>query len=388
MFKLTNKIKLGLLTLTALVFSAAAHSAEVDFACKSANLLGPKLVTHICWRCLFPMKLAGSTVNPFNTTKEEGQEITAGAGVFGESDPSKSWSEGIEDWVGKGVANLFGNGEEVPDGASNQSVCLCHDNLNVPRPGVVTSFWEPYRLIEFQTVPGCLSALNGTRLNINPTNIGTHGTTPIGKAAKASFNHYHYYSFPLMQLLQLFSGKGCNPGGYSDFDLMYMSELDPTWSSPEVSFFANPESALFANSASIAACIPDSLSSVVNRPISALFWCAGTWGQIYPLTGKINERYGILKTTSLDTVRVLTQIHRRGFAWATIGNDALCNGYVAPFFPKEQYKFTMAHPVADTQKSHKVGSLVESWGSGKIIPVAGENPIYLIWRWLDCCNRF
>ncbi len=368
--------------------ATVASASAADFQCKSANLLGPKLITDICWRCIFPMKLAGATMNPFSATKDSGGEIPSGSDESWVTNNGGSWMEGIQDWVGKGVSYVFGDGEEIPDGATNQAVCMCQDQLGFPRPGVVTSFWEPYRLIEFQRVPGCLAALNGARINVNPTNYGTYGTTPTGEPDLVQMAHYHYYSFPLVHLLELFSGKGCNPGGYSDFDLMYISELDPTWSNSEIGFFANPEAALFANPAGIAACIPDSLSSVVNKPLDALFWCAGTWGQIYPLTGNMNERVGTLKGTSLASVRVVTQLHRRGFAWATMGDDALCDGYIAPFFPKGQYKFTVAYPVADTQRSHKVGALVETWGSGKLIPVAGEDPIYLLWRWLDCCNRF
>ena len=52
-----------------LLFSFTANSQ--DFVCKSANLLGPKLITNICWRCIFPMKLAGATMNPFNAIKED-----------------------------------------------------------------------------------------------------------------------------------------------------------------------------------------------------------------------------------------------------------------------------------------------------------------------------
>lgn len=382
---LKNNLKV-LIVSALLIFSFSANSQ--DFVCKSANLLGPKLITDICWRCIFPMKLAGATMNPFNATKEDPGEISSRSSDGWANGENSNWMEGIQDWVGKGVSTLFGSGEEVPDGASNQSVCMCQDQLGVPRPGLVTAFWEPYRLIEFQTIPGCLAALNGTRLNINPMNLGSHGTTPTGSPDQAAFNHYHYYVFPLVHMLELFSGKGCNPGGYSDFDLLYISELDPTWSNGEISYFANPEAALFANPAALASCIPDALSSTVNKPLEPLFWCAGTWGLVYPLTGRINERLGILRRTSLGAVRVMTQIHRRGFAWATMGDDALCNGYIAPYFPKTQYKFTMAHPVADTQRSHKVGAMVEAWGPGKVIPVAGEQPIYLIWRWLDCCNRF
>ena len=64
---LKNNLKV-LVVSVLLLFSFSANSQ--DFVCKSANLLGPKLITDICWRCIFPMKLAGATMNPFNATKE------------------------------------------------------------------------------------------------------------------------------------------------------------------------------------------------------------------------------------------------------------------------------------------------------------------------------
>lgn len=371
--------------------------------CKSANLLGPKLITDICWRCIFPMKMAGAKIQPWGHNEDTGP-VPEDAGESDDPikdiideydkehetlfDKAGNWMSDLRDWVDQQLSTVFGDGEEVPDGASGKAVCMCMDNNGMPRPGIVTSFWEPYRLIEFQRSPGCLAALNGVRIKINPMNLGTAGTSPTKDPDRIQFFHYHYYSFPVLHLLELFSGKGCNPGGYGDFDLMYISEVDPTWNDTELGFFANPEAALFANPAAIVACIPDAVSSAINKPLDALFWCAGTWGVIYPLTGLINERYRTLKGTSLAAVRVVTQLHRRGFAWATMGDDALCDGYIAPYLPKNQYKFTLAYPVADTQRSHKIGTLQEGWGAGKLIPGVAEDPIYMLWRWIDCCNRF
>jgi conjugal transfer pilus assembly protein TraU len=255
----------------------------------------------------------------------------------------------------------------------------------------VVSFWEPYRLIEFERTPGCLSVLNGTKLNVNQLNIGRHEETDVtsdANRANTIFTHYHYYAFPVTTLLSLFAGKGCNPGGYADMDLMYLSEIDPTWSDSEISAFTNPEALLFANPASLIACLPDDIAAAFGYPINALFWCAGTWGLVYPISGHLDDSAGVLRATSLFSVRVITQLHRRGFAYKTIGNESLCNGVIAPYLTKSQYKFTLAWPVPETTSDHKIGQLVETWGTGKRIPVTGEDVIYLLWRWLDCCSRY
>ena len=51
-----------------------------------------------------------------------------------------------------------------------------------------------------------------------------------------AFYHYHYYAFPLLVMLDLFMDGNCNADGYMDFDLMYLSELDPTWLNDELVF--------------------------------------------------------------------------------------------------------------------------------------------------------
>ena len=88
------KINLKVLVVSVLLlFSFSANSQ--DFVCKSANLLGPKLITDICWRCIFPMKLAGATMNPFNATKEDPGEISSGSSDGWANGENSNWMEGI-----------------------------------------------------------------------------------------------------------------------------------------------------------------------------------------------------------------------------------------------------------------------------------------------------
>ncbi|MDV5555434.1 hypothetical protein QM162_25280 [Enterobacter hormaechei] len=43
-----------------------------------------------------------------------------------------------------------------PSEAVSNPLCMCEDNLGVPRHGVTTSMWEPARLVRFQRE--CLAA--------------------------------------------------------------------------------------------------------------------------------------------------------------------------------------------------------------------------------------
>jgi conjugal transfer pilus assembly protein TraU len=90
-------LAVALLTLLAV----GAPRAE-DAGCPDAQLFSGKLVTDICWACLFPVRLFGLGI---------------------------------------------GDGGR-PSGASNRVVCACNDNLGVPHPGLAVGLWEPARIVE------------------------------------------------------------------------------------------------------------------------------------------------------------------------------------------------------------------------------------------------
>lgn len=315
--------------------------------CEKSDLLSSKLITDVCWDCIFPIVVA--------------------------------------------QVKLGSNSNLVPNGASDKYMCVCKDHAGMNTPGIVTSFWEPARLVEFETESGCMSALNlklgssGSQ-NFSRVRTGTPGFKDSSNGDQAYF-HYHYYAFPLFEMLNMFTGISCNADGYNDFDLMYISELDPTWDDATLSFFVNPESALVANPLASTMCMADSTSSTLSqRPLEKLFWCAGSWGNLYPLSGHVTFPNSMVKTTSLLTARVLAALHRRGLAFRTMGNDAMCRGVVDPMLVKSQYKFNMIYPKPETHSSHVMGESVVKWGGSRTIPMLGENPIYMIFRWHDCCN--
>ena len=317
---------------TALLVSL--YSGSCGARCEKADLLSSKLITDVCWDCIFPLVVAR--------------------------------------------VKIGSSSGDVPAGATDKYMCACRDHSGMNTPGIATSFWEPARLIEFQTRPGCMSALNmdlgsSGSGNFSRVRTGTPGLNS-GAAGDLAFYHYHYYAFPLLEMLNMFTGIRCGSDGYNDFDLMYMSELDPTWDDPDLAFFVNPEAALVANPVAESYCMADSISSTVK------------WGGIYPLSGYVHMPSSRIKTVSLLTARVLASLHRRGLAFRTMGSDAMCRAVVDPMPVKGQYRFNMIYPVPETHKSHVMGESVLGWGGARFIPGVAENPVFMIFRWHDCCN--
>lgn len=324
----------------------AGDTDKGDITCPDAKLLTGKMISDICWKCVMPIRVAGVSIS----------------GSTGK--------------------------DHVPSGASKKQFCMCSDGTGLMRPGITTSFWEPSYVIEEERTPGCMSALAGLRLPFNKTNRGRtgHDNAQDHRNVDSGYRHYHFYAFPIMIMIDMFVPKMCNAGGYHDFDIMFMSEVDPTWNHDELSFFAHFENALVANPVATTACIADAVSSNIERPIDSLWWCAGSWGALYPLVGHIYGSDGTLLQSSKQSARAIAALHRRGFLYGTVGDDNLCGGNITPRIPKTQYRFTMFFPKPETDDSHVLGESPLIWGLNRLIPAVGEDPVYIVWRWLDCCN--
>lgn len=315
------------------------HAASPD--CPDAELFSGKLFTDIPWSQIFPIRVAG---------------LAIGAG-------------------------------DRPAKATDQALCLCEDNLGVPHPGLTVGLWQPARIVELVHAPGCAPALGGIKLPLGPQRL--RGTTGQGARdnSDAWFMNYHYYAFPLLILLDLFFDAHCNADGYVDFDVLSLSELDPTWNEPELAFLASPETALFASPVALAACAGDCAAATAGTPMDSLFWCAGCWGNLYPASGYARSHGGAVDHTSLYSARILAMLHRRGQAWLTMGDEALCRGVIYPMIPKSQYKLSMFYPVPETDSAHPIGASTFRWGLGHTYPGLGETAqLYLLWRWHDCCH--
>ena len=326
------------------LLAASPAEAEPSVDCPDAGLLGPGLLSSICWDCIFPIRFAGAA-------------MSAGDGY-------------------------------VPSRAADEPICLCDDKLGVPQIGLTYGMWEPARLIEIVRAPGCSPILGGAKIEATGDLLrGSRGGALYDHGDRA-FYHYHLWAFPLLAMLELFTPAACQRDAGIDLDLLYFSELDPTWAYDELAFFANPESAAVANVAAQAACVADAVAATAGEPLDALFWCAGTWGHLYPLAGAHLAHTSMPRNTSLLATRALAAMHRRGLARRTMGSDALCQAQIEPFLPKSQYQLSQAYPRPEANGRHAIGESTFTWGEDRVLPGIGEDFVHLVWRWLDCCMTF
>lgn len=320
--------------------SGVNTSVAQGLGCPSAELLSARLLTDICWECMLPIRIAGAA-------------------------------------IGGGAA-------DYPEEAVDEAVCACRQQGDLlPRIGYTLGFWQPIRLLELVRTRGCLLSLNGAATALGEaSHLGTRGTGEIG-VDNTAFYHYHYYAFPLLQILGLLNKDICFNQEYLSLDMLYASEIDPTWNYPEIAALVFPETRWFATPQAVLGCAADTLAHGAQRTSKSMFWCAGSWGTVYPVSGYDHGIGSGARITSLLATRALTASHRRGFEPQTVGKGALCSTSTETTFNSDQYRFTMLYPIAEDGK-HPVGASTLTWGEA----TNTSDAVYMVWRWRDCCSSF
>lgn len=333
------------------IFFLAPAPASASSGCPNAGVLSGKLMTDFCWDCLFPMRMAGMNMGGKNS----------------------------------------GSGSRPP-GALSSAICNCTDDFGLPEFGVTYSAWMPRFLTETVQKPYCSPSLGGITLS-GKTRLATGGDVKLtatpgdNRVSDSAFLNFHTLSFPILEMMELFMESSCNPDGFADIELTYISEPDPLWADNLLSTILSPEAILFTNPAAMLVCAGE-CNAVSLGANSLAHWCAGCWGGVYPFTGHANHSGSRVGHTSLIATKALAALHRRGLAYNTVGSEAACTGgSFAPVISKDQYRFGMFYPRPEATSNHRIGASTLLWGENRSSPAAGSNHVYVGYRFQDCCLR-
>lgn len=349
-------------------------AAENIFVCPDAF---PDFIDDICWECTFPIMMG-------NHALEEADYV--------ETD------------------NNPGNDP------SNSVGCYCMDD-GIPNLGINLSWWQPYRVIEIIREPLCMATLWGTKIDSPPDtaanmandNIGdsvatgwTFGGSNTSEEDNTAFYNVHIYSFPLNEMIEMLITPACSTDGYLSIDVLDLSEFTaPTWNDEVLALFLTPEALFFSNPLVQVACTGDCILTGNGFGQTAMSWCSGCCGSVYPFTGFTNAKSSPPRVSALLLHRFMAFKHRLGKEFRTIGSDASCGAVFAPFLEKEQYKISMLFPMPEANSSgivyngeagintccHPLGRSTFLWGEHRTIPAVGEDYTYMLWRRMDCCVR-
>lgn len=279
------------------------------------------------------------------------------------------------------IGNTKVVGSSMPDTPNAKSpIGVCPSAMG-SRIGINIGYWEPIALVDVTDSPYCLPNLGGVQLPIGAKNK-RGGKQVVAQGQASAFYHAHWYRYPLIAWLNLITSAGCKQVG--DFDVAYLTELDPTWNDSEMSFIKSPESVLFANPVTQSACALDSISSTLQKkPLDSLFWCAGSQGSHYPLSGHINAPISPVQASLLLTERLNYTLHRQGLI-ADSSGDYPCKERASPVLPKSRYRYEMTNLVADGKHCYPSGYSTLDWEAFKIKPQAYSQFGYLVWRKRNC----
>jgi conjugal transfer pilus assembly protein TraU len=323
--------KLSLLLVLFLGLTTPTHSKSNTTSC-SGHFINP--ITDICWGCLFPLTIGSFTV-------------------------------------------VNGKNPDTQNPASPIQVCR---EGALPRVGLAIGYWEPFAITDVTRSPYCLVNLGGISL---PIEYGAVRGGTEDSDTTSAFYQVHWYKYPLILWLNILTSAGCFQHG--DYDIGYVSELDPMWHDDELSFISNPEAILFANPVAQSSCALDAVSSTTHLPDNSLFWCMGAQGSCYPLSGNISQEYSPLENSTLLTERMAFKLHRELLLNDSSGEDVkVCHEHLQEILPKNRYRYELVNPTADSNSCHPFGSTSTSWQLGKLNPAEKGNYGYLVWRKRNC----
>jgi conjugal transfer pilus assembly protein TraU len=323
-------------------------SSNASLTCKG-RFVNP--ITDICWSCLLPISIGGFNIGKGSSPKKRDTKNPAAP------------------------------------------LCMCSKGTPpVPIPGISIGFWEPVRLVDITRTPYCMVNLGGVSIGSDNKKISSYNRSYGNRTAHNSFYHVHYYVYPLIYWLELITDFICLE--QSTFDIAYMSEFDVTWNDEKLQSLLNPEAILFGNPIAQAACGLDGAAATVDMPIDSMFWCSGSWGNLYPFSGANADHIGGVQNSSLLTSRVIAKMHRIGLAQETSTSDgsidgAICRKHRALKIKKSQYKLQMVNPVTTSKGigCWPIGLSDMLYSSFREYPYDGQDFGYLIWRKKNCCAR-
>lgn len=316
--------------------------SQTSYASCHGRFINP--ITDICWSCILPISIGGFNIGKGNT-------------------PSKRDTKN-----------------------PSSPICLCTKN-NIPIPGIAVGFWEPVRLVDVTQTPYCMTLLGGLKLGNDFKKTGSWQKSYETNAHdKHSFYQLHYYIYPIIYWLELLTDFACLEK--STFDVGYMSEFDVTWNDEKLQNLLNPESFLFANPIAQSASALDCASATLDFAQDNLFWCAGCYGNLYPLSGYNANHSSGVQTSSLLTTRILAKLHKIGLAKETSTSDSSVNGRLCKKvtnlkLKKSQYKLQMLYP--KSTQCWPLGYSDMLYSPYKEYPNDGQDFGYLVYRKVNCC---
>ena len=121
------------------------------------------------------------------------------------------------------IGSIELKGSDKPDTRNPSSpVCLCTKG-QIPLPGITGGFWEAARMVDVSAEPYCFVNMGGMTIDMGIDR--GYGSRPKASSVEISKWHVHYYVYPVLLMLNIFTDVICLER--VGFDLFWITELDP-----------------------------------------------------------------------------------------------------------------------------------------------------------------
>ena len=290
-------------------------------------------------------------------------------------------------WPARIGANVFGTGSESTPGLTDPPACVCPSTTGVT-VGVSVAFWEQSRMVETVKDAYCFPSMGASMMGSNASALlsGSQRSEAASDETNYASQQVHYYILPVWQLMDLFTDFPCVEK--KPYDLASITEVDPTWNDDLLSFILSPESMLFSNMITQISCAADSVAANIGDPLDPEFYCLGSWGSTYPLSGSTIESNPLSYNAQLAS-RMVFKMGREGLLFDTAVNQCATDGVLSPIMVKSHYRLQVAKP----QRGNScvpIGRSSFIWGAGKNPPFgtasnAPDNFLWILLRARTCC---
>ncbi|MDD2464800.1 MAG: TraU family protein [Desulfobulbus sp.] len=253
-------------------------------------------------------------------------------------------------------------------------ICICKHGWYITI-GVVWEFWEPFGLID-TSHEAYYSAALGTSFGSQPLLSGDNQSQDAASSNDENFAQAHAY------LLTIYPSWPCSRNDYG----VWYTEVDPTWQTDKLSAILTPESALVANYASQLACVADGTAANAGFPIDSLYWCVGSGGSLFPITGHVHAD-DIVQANSTTASRLIFRLCRLGLICDPY---AKCGCSHTPIWVKSHYKMAAVRP--NSSGVYVIGRSSMTYDSGLDPPLVGGSKgpsdefLWVVYRKQRCCT--
>jgi len=128
------------------------------------------------------------------------------------------------------------------------------------------------------------------------------------------------------------------------------------------------------------------VAATVQEPLDPLFWCAGSWGGVYPFTGNANAAAGREQSAELVGAKMMARLARTGFLWDSVGPWAMCSPLPDPIWIKSEFSLDPVYPMIREGAGMSIGAPTPLWLSvpPQTYP-SFENLNQVVFQQQQCC---